>query len=108
MASDKSSSNTRIVVWIIVLLFILCIGAYFTGFRFDARNLKAIAPGSVILSLPIDNVNILINDTDAGKGKIIDGKIDLKFIPAGIQKISVIKEGYWPWQKVVNVRSGEA
>lgn len=107
MASEKSSSNTRMVVWIIVLLFIICIGAYFTGYRFDAKNLKAISPGSVILALPLNDVNILINDTDAGIGRVVDGKIDLKYIPAGMQKIGVIKEGYWPWQKVVNVRSGE-
>ena len=108
MANDNSSSNTRIVVWILVLLFIICIGAYFTGFRFDVKNVKAIAPGTVVLGMPIDNVNILINDVDAGKGRVVDGKINLKFIPAGIQKIGVIKEGYWPWQKIVNVRSGES
>jgi hypothetical protein len=104
---NKQSNTVRIVVWIVVLLFLLGTIFYFAGFRINMKPFGIKSPGSLhLLNIPEDTTIIIDNNTHKKSASGTEASL-IRFIPSGTHTVSVFKEGFWPWQKEVNISSGK-
>ena len=105
--TEKVKENDpRFVLWLVVGIFFLGAAFYFSGFRLE-DNLHLALPGVIEISGLPEESDVFLDE--AAKAKVKKGKdmAVLRLVPAGAHTVSIFKEDFWPWQKPVEVKSGE-
>lgn len=105
-----SKQFRRIIFWIFVLFFIatsVIIALYAQGYNFDFHTFKIVKTGGIFIKTSIADAKIYIND------KYIEstgGILNHSYLAAGLlprnYNVFVYKEGYYPWNKVIEVKDG--
>jgi dipeptidyl aminopeptidase/acylaminoacyl peptidase len=99
----KSSSRKILFVFSLLCFFIIApaVSLYAIGYRFDfaAKSIKQ--TGMLILESTPKNAQIFINN------KQIDEKTPAKIknLLPGNYKIKIVKDGYYPWEKELSIKS---
>lgn len=100
----------RFIFWIFVILFIIfsiIIILFAQGWRFDFSSLSMVKTGGIFIKTAIPGSKIYLNDkyTGATAGLLNYTKLIDDLIPKNYN-LFIHKEGYFPWNKIVNVKSG--
>lgn len=105
-----TKKRRRFIFWIFVALFIIAsiaIILYAQGWRFDLNSLKLTRTGGIFIKTSTSEAKIYINDRYIGSTsgilnytKLIDDLIPKNY------NIFIYKEGYYPWNKAVEVKNG--
>lgn len=98
--------DPRFILWLVVGIFFLGAAFYFSGFRLE-NNLTLAFPGTIEVSGLPEESDIFVDGAAKAKVKKGKGAAVLRLVPAGAHTISIFKEDFWPWQKPVDVKSGQ-
>jgi hypothetical protein len=74
---------------------------YTSGYRYDFREGRMTRTGVLILESKPEKVNVYIND----KLEFTKTPIEGKSLTPGLYKIKVVKKGYYPWEKELEIQS---
>ncbi len=78
---------------------------YTLGYRID-RNFKIGRIGGLYISSPISGSEIFVNNEMEKQTNILQSGMFLQNLKTGLYSIMVAKEGYWAWQKNLEVKEG--
>ena len=100
----------RFIFWIFVVLFIVAsviIILFAQGWRFDLDTFKLVKTGGIFIKTTISGAKIYINDKYTGStaGLLNYTKLVDDLAPKNYN-IFIHKEGYYPWNKMVEVKNG--
>ena len=101
----------RRFIFLIFVVFFVATSAgivlFAQGYRFDFNSLKVVKTGGIFINTSIDGAKIYINDKYIGA---TSGILNYTTLVSGLTpknyNIFVYKEGYYPWNKVVEVKNG--
>lgn len=101
----------RRFIFLIFVVFFVATSAgivlFAQGYRFDLNSLKVVKTGGIFINTSIDGAKIYINDKYIGA---TSGILNYTTLVSGLTpknyNIFVYKEGYYPWNKVVEVKNG--
>ena len=99
----------RIIILIFSVLF--CVGCtlailYSQGYRFDFRNKKFIKTGGLFLKTIPRQSEVYLDGKFKKKTNILFGEVFFNNLIPRKYKITIQKEGYFPWEKSLEVKSG--
>lgn len=96
------------------LLFVICflifiaasiiINFYVNGYRLDSK-FNLIKTGGIYVYSPETNSDIYINNQFKKQSGILQNGVFIKNLKPGNYTVLVAKDGYWPWQKKIEVRA---
>lgn len=100
----------QFIFWIFVFLFILAsiITTLFAqGWRFNFETLRVVKTGSIFVKTIISGTKLYINDEYIGStsGILNYSKLINNLTPKNYN-LFIYKEGYYPWNKIVEIKSG--
>lgn len=106
------NKKTRFIILYTLVFFFLFIGSYILisaqGFIFDIQNLKITKTGGLFLKFNPSDAKIFINDKNYAYSPnfIINNGILIKKLLPGEYKVSLYKENFQLWNKVLEVKPG--
>ncbi len=100
----------RFIFWIFVILFIaasITIILFAQGWRFDFDTFKIARTGGIFVKTTVSGAKIYVNDKYIGStaGLLNYTKLVDDLAPKNYN-LFIHKEGYYPWNKMVEVKSG--
>lgn len=100
----------RFIFWVFVSLFIIAsiiITLFAQGWRFDFYSFKAVKTGGIFVKTTVNSAKIYVNDKYFGStaGILNYTKLVDNLTPKNYN-LFIYKEGYYPWNKVVEVKNG--
>jgi hypothetical protein len=98
----------RIILAICSLVFLAIapfLLLYCLGYRLDS-NFRIGRIGGLYVSSPISGAEIFIKENLEKTTNILQSGLFLQNLSEGIYPIVIVKEGYWPWIKTLNVKEG--
>lgn len=105
------TKKTRTTLFLLCLfLFILTATTaifYSLGYRFDFKEKKFVQTGGIFLKVEPKSANVFINENLIKKTDFLFGTILIKNLLPDNHKVRVEKEGFYPWEKVLEVREKE-
>ena len=100
----------RIIFWLFALFFIclsILVALFAQGWRLDFNTLKIVKTGGIYIETYQSDAKIYVNDKfiESTGGLLANHRLITELIP-GNYNIFVYKEGYFPWNKTVEVKDG--
>ncbi len=106
MKSTQRTTKRYIIFGILSGMVVLIGLLYLGGFRFSGGTLAS--PGEVIFEVESTDKNIAVFlDGVERQIAVNDGSIVIERLSPGEHTFILSKDGYWPWQKIFDVKSGE-
>lgn len=96
----------RIILVLCLLIFLVVtpiVLLYSNGYRLDSR-LHITKTGGLYVSTPVSGSEIFINNQIKKTTNIIQGGLFLQNLKPGKYSVLIAKEGYWPWQKELEIK----
>ncbi len=98
----------RIILMVCGLFFLLLapivlLRSY--GYSID-KNLKISKTGGLYISSPLSGSEIFIKNKKEKETNVLQSGLFSGNLGAGIYRVSVIKDGYWPWFKSLEIKEG--
>ncbi len=90
------------LIFLIVAPFLLL---YSLGYRLD-RNFKIGRIGGLYVSAPMAEAEIFVKENLEKTTNILQSGLFLQNLSEGAYPIIVVKDGYWPWIKTLNIKEG--
>lgn len=95
-------------LWLIICILIFVIAApainlYIDGYRLTS-DFKIIKTGGIYVYSSLDDVKIYLNNQYKKRTGIIQGGIFLQNLNPGKYTVLAAKDGFWPWQKKIEVK----
>jgi len=78
---------------------------YTLGYRINSQ-FKFGRTGGLYIASPITGANIFVENKKEKETNIFQSGLFLQNLAEGDYRVAVTKEGYWPWQKILNVKEG--
>ena len=98
----------RIIIAFLSLTFFILAPAlllYTLGYRINSQ-FKFGRTGGLYIASPVTGAEILVKNKKEKETNIFQSGLFLQNLAEGNYQVAVTKEGYWPWQKVLNVKEG--
>ena len=78
---------------------------YTLGYRID-RNFKIGRIGGLYVSSPVSGSEIFVNNEIEKQTNILQSGMFLQNLKTGLYSVIVAKDGYWTWQKTLEIKEG--
>lgn len=78
---------------------------YTLGYRID-QNLKIGRIGGLYISSPVSGSEIFVNNEMEKQTNLLQNGMFLQNLKTGFYSVLVAKEGYWTWQKTLEIKEG--
>ena len=98
----------RIILLICSMIFLAAAPLllfYTLGYRLDGK-FRISKTGGLYISSPLSGSKIFVEEKMEKQTNILQGGIFLQNLRKGNYPVLVTKEGYWPWQKNLNIKEG--
>ncbi len=98
----------RIIMAFLVLAFFILapmLLLYTLGYRINSQ-FKFGRTGGLYVASPVAGAEIFVENKKEKETNIFQSGLFLQNLAEGGYKVAVTKEGYWPWQKILNVKEG--
>ena len=89
--------RSMFAISIAALFIIVLIGVIFNGSGLSTQS------ANITLTMPHEDMTVILDNRSVGSNNAIDEKIEFKNLQAGVHRLLISKEGFWPWGKVVNL-----
>jgi hypothetical protein len=103
--------KTRVILFLSCLFLFFFIASasifYSLGYRFDLKTKKIVQTGGIFLKVEPKSVNVFSDEKLSEKTDFLFGTVLIKNLLPGKHKIRVEKEGFYPWEKVLEVKEKE-
>ena len=100
-------TRRRIILALCVLLFVLSVPLaifYALGYRWNSL-FQLYQTGGLYISSPITSSTIYINEKAEAQTNIFQSGFLFQSLTPGKYKVTVAKDGYWPWSKTLAVKA---
>lgn len=103
--------KTRIILFLFCLFLFFLIATisifYSHGYRVDLKTKKIVQTGGIFLKVEPKPAKVFIDEKLRKKTDFLFGTILIKNLLPGIHKIRVEKEGFYPWEKNLEIKEKE-
>lgn len=96
----------RVLLLISVVIFIIAapvINLYLSGYRFTS-DFKLTKTGGIYVHSPESSAKVFLNNEFQKETGLIQSGVFMQNLKPGNYTVLVAKDGFWPWQKTINVR----
>lgn len=103
-----TSRKRKYIFFLSILAFLSLSSAvlfYSQGYSLD-RNFSLHQTGGIYIGTPISDSEIFVNNTREKTSGLLNRGLFLSNIKAGEYSVLVAKDGFWPWAKNVEIKSG--
>lgn len=105
-----SKKFRRFIFWIFVGFFIITsvmVASFAQGWRLDLKSFKFVKTGGIFIKTSVADAKIYVNDKYyKSTGGFLSHTILISSLAPSQYSIFIYKDGYFPWNKTVEVRNG--
>lgn len=105
------TKKTRTTLFLFCLFLFFLIAAtsifYSQGYRLDLKTKKIVQTGGVFLKVEPGPAKVIIDEKLKKKTDFLFGTVLIKNLLPGVHKIRVEKDGFYPWEKNLEIKEKE-